>query len=85
MGGGAGGDTLAFKSGAAGSDAENFYEHNRAQITPDQLASYPDLHAIMQSTSGGADALADHEQGSFAAVTVLPNLTHADNFAFYHI
>ena len=40
---------------------------------------------MMRSTSGGADALTDHEQGSFAAVTVPPSLTHADNFAFYHI
>jgi hypothetical protein len=85
MGGGAGGDTLAFKPSVAGSDFESFSEYSRAQIAPEQAANYADLHAIMRSISGTADALADHQHGSNPTVTVSPSLTHADNFVFYHI
>jgi hypothetical protein len=85
MRGGAGGDTLAFKPSVAGSDTESFSEYSRAQIAPEQSANYADLHAIMRSISGTADAFADHQHDSNATVTVSPSLTHADNFVFYHI
>ncbi len=64
MGSGAGGDTLAITSGVVGSDIGSFSEYSRAQIAPEQSANYGDLHAIMRSISGTADALADHEHAA---------------------